>query len=150
MTRTWEIKLPPSFGSACARNPKLISLLNWTGTLGLELRVKWEWGRRKGDDFSCYLHSNSFLKLFIESVTILFLFYALVFGQEARGILALLTRGWTCTPGIARWGLATGPPRKSCHLTLNFSLVVLNLSHMLESAGKLFRALQPGASLAEW
>ena len=43
-------------------------------------------------------------KVFIESVTILLLFYVLVFsGHEACGILARLTRGSNLhTPGIGR------------------------------------------------
>ena len=42
-------------------------------------------------------------KVFIEFVTILFLFYALVFWLWGMWDLTSPTRNWTCTPCIGRW-----------------------------------------------
>ena len=54
-------------------------------------------------------------KVFIECVTILFLFYILAFWLQGMWDLSSLTRDRTHTSCIWRWSLNTGPPRKSLH-----------------------------------
>ena len=52
-------------------------------------------------------------KVFIEFVTILFLFYVLFFWPRSLWDLSSLTRYWTRIPSIGRWSLTTWPLRRS-------------------------------------
>ena len=52
-------------------------------------------------------------KVFIEAITILFLFYVLVFGLEACGILAPQPGIEPTPPALEGKVLTTGPPGKS-------------------------------------
>ena len=64
--------------------------------------------------FLDFLKIWTIFKIFIEFVTILFLFYGLVFFWP-RGMwdLSSLTRDQTYTPCIGRWSLIIGTPKKS-------------------------------------
>ena len=57
-----------------------------------------------------------FFKVFIEFVTILLLFYVLVFDREACGILAPRSGIEPAPPALEGKVLTTGPPGKSLHL----------------------------------
>ena len=71
-------------------------------------------------------------KVFIEFVTILLLFYILVFGSCSMWDLSFPTSDQTCTPCIGRGVLATGPPGKSllCFYTVTVSEMRIWVSSM--------------------
>ena len=56
---------------------------------------------------------GAIFKVFIEFVTVLLLFYVLVIGPEAYGILALWPGIEPITPALQGKVLTTGPPWKS-------------------------------------
>ena len=69
-------------------------------------------GWREWVSFS-FLRCGPYFKVFIEFVTILVLFYVLVFGSRAYGILALWPGIQSEPPVLEGDVLTTGPPRKS-------------------------------------
>ena len=63
--------------------------------------------------FFFFLDVDHFLNIFIEFVTILLLFYVLVFGSRAYGILALWPGIESEPPVLEGDVLTAGPPGKS-------------------------------------
>ena len=63
--------------------------------------------------FFNYFLRERFLKFLIEIVTIFLLFYALVFGHEACGILASQSGIEPAPPALEGEGSTTEPPGKS-------------------------------------
>ena len=63
--------------------------------------------------FKDYFLREPFLKFLIEIVTIFLLFYALVFGHEACGILASQSGIEPAPPALEGEGSTTEPPGKS-------------------------------------
>ena len=59
-----------------------------------------------------FLMWTIFFKVFIEFVTVLLLFYVLVFWQQGMWDLSYLTRDQTCTPCIGRRSLNHWMPGK--------------------------------------
>ena len=64
-------------------------------------------------------------KVFIEFLTILLLFYVLVYGPEACGILTPQPRIELSFPALEGRVLTTGPPGKSLYLSLSLAFAFL-------------------------
>ena len=64
-------------------------------------------------------------KVFIEFVTILLLFYVLVYGPEACGILTPQPGIELSLPALEGRVLTTGPPGKSLYLSLSLAFAFL-------------------------
>ena len=63
-------------------------------------------------DFLRFFLRWTILKIIIEFVTILFLFYVLVCWPQVMWELSTLTRDWTCTPCIGKWCCNHWTPRE--------------------------------------
>ena len=59
---------------------------------------------------------DHFLKVFISVVTLLFLFYVLIFWPLGMWDVSSLTRDWTTAPALEDKVLTTGSPRKSLYI----------------------------------
>ena len=69
-------------------------------------------------------------KVFIEFVTILLLFYVLVYGPQACGILTPQPGIELSLPALEGRVLTTGPPGKSLHLSLSLAFASLYQSFL--------------------